>query len=48
MENLFELPSSDEPALVAKICQYVGIEIREAEVVQFGQTEEQVDTQETS
>tara|TARA_R100001369_G_scaffold67883_1_gene95351 strand:+ start:904 stop:1974 length:1071 start_codon:yes stop_codon:yes gene_type:complete len=44
----FELPLSDEPALVAKICQYVGIEIREAEVVQFGQTEEQVDTQETS
>lgn len=44
----FELPLSDEPALVAKICQYVGIEIREAEVVQFGQAEEAMDTQETS
>ena len=36
----FELPLSDEPGLVAKICQYVGIEIREADVYQFGQTEE--------
>ena len=44
----FELPISDEPALIAKICQYVGIEIREAEVVQFGQGEEALDTQETS
>jgi len=44
----FELPSSDEPSLVAKICQYVGIEIREAEVREFGQAEELVDTQETS
>ena len=44
----FELPDSDEPALIAKICQYVGIEIREAEVVQFGQAEEALDTQETS
>ena len=32
----FELPLSDEPTLVAKICQYVGIEIREADVVDFG------------
>tara|TARA_R100001015_G_C4634770_1_gene202048 strand:+ start:509 stop:1573 length:1065 start_codon:yes stop_codon:yes gene_type:complete len=44
----FELPLSDEPALVAKICQYVGIEIREAEVVEFGLGEERVNTQETS
>mgnify|MGYP003644137185 CR=1 FL=1 len=36
----FELPLSDEPGLIAKICQYVGIEIREADVYQFGQTEE--------
>ena len=44
----FELPISDEPSLVAKICQYVGIEIREAEVANFGIAEEQADTQETS
>jgi len=44
----FELPLSDEPALIAKICQYVGIEIREADVYQFGTGEESVDTQETS
>jgi hypothetical protein len=44
----FELPLSDEPSLVAKICQYVGIEIREAEVANFGIAEEQADTQETS
>jgi phosphoribosylpyrophosphate synthetase len=44
----FELPLSDEPSLIAKICQYVGIEIREAEVLQFGQGEEALDTQETS
>ena len=44
----FELPISDEPALVAKICQYVGISIREKEVVEFGITEETKDTQETS
>ena len=29
----FELPLSDEPMLVAKICQYVGLEIREADVL---------------
>jgi len=44
----FELPDSDEPTLIAKICQYVGIEIREAEVYNFGATEEGNDTQETS
>ena len=32
----FELPLSDEPTLVAKICQYIGIEIREPQVYQFG------------
>ena len=41
----FELPLSDEPGLIAKICQYVGIEIREAEVYQFGQNEEVQDNQ---
>jgi hypothetical protein len=35
----FELPLSDEPGLVAKICQYVGIEIREKDVYNFGQQE---------
>jgi len=35
----FELPLSDEPALIAKICQYVGIEIREADVYNFGNQE---------
>ena len=35
----FELPLSDEPALIAKICKYVGIEIREADVYQFGAAE---------
>jgi len=44
----FEFPNSDEPTLIAKICQYVGIEIREAEVYNFGATEESNDTQETS
>ena len=44
----FELPNSDEPTLIAKICQYVGIEIRESEVYNFGATEESNDTQETS
>ena len=36
----FELPLSDEPGMIAKICQYVGIEIREAEVYNFGTQEE--------
>jgi len=36
----FELPLSDEPGIVAKICQYVGIEIRESDVYQFGKQEE--------
>tara|TARA_R110000796_G_scaffold186460_1_gene303372 strand:- start:18068 stop:18379 length:312 start_codon:yes stop_codon:yes gene_type:complete len=41
----FELPLSDEPSLVAKICQYVGIEIREPAVSAFGQNEEVQDNQ---
>ena len=44
----FELPDSDEPALIAKICQYVGIEIREDMVYKFGSNEENLNTQETS
>ena len=44
----FELPDSDEPTLIAKICQYIGIEIREDMVYKFGGTEETLDTQETS
>ena len=41
----FELPLSDEPMLIAKICQYVGVEIREPAVSQFGQNEEVQDNQ---
>jgi len=41
----FELPLSDEPALIAKICQYVGVEIREADVYQFGKAELQEEQQ---
>jgi hypothetical protein len=37
----FELPLSDEPSLVVKILQYAGLSIREADVVNFGNTEEQ-------
>ena len=44
----FELPLSDEPNLVNKILQYAGVEIREADVVQFAQGQEALDTQETS
>ena len=36
----FELPLSDEPILIAKICQYVGLEIREADVLEFGKDQE--------
>jgi len=31
----FELPLSDEPILIAKICQYIGVEIREQAVYDF-------------
>ena len=44
----FELPASDEPNLVAKILQYIGVEIREGDVVKFGQTQEISESQETS
>ena len=44
----FELPDSDEPTLIAKICQYVGIEIREPDVYNFGKTEEGNEIQESS
>tara|TARA_R100001530_G_C4311781_1_gene153231 strand:- start:647 stop:1597 length:951 start_codon:yes stop_codon:yes gene_type:complete len=44
----FELPEADEPALIAKICQYVGIEIREPDVYKFGQQDEVTDNQETN
>jgi len=41
----FELPESDEPLLVAKILQYAGISIREADVYAFGNAEETSDKQ---
>lgn len=41
----FELPESDKPGLISKICQYVGIEIREDMVYKFGQTEDLIDSQ---
>jgi len=41
----FELPLSDEPALIAKICKYVGVEIRESDVYQFGVAELQSEQQ---
>ena len=44
----FELPLSDEPMLVAKICQYVGLEIREADVLAFGQNLEITENQQQS
>lgn len=44
----FELPASDEPNLVAKILQYIGVEIREGDVVKFGQTQEISESQETN
>lgn len=36
----FELPQRDEPILVAKILEYAGISIREADLNVFGNTEE--------
>tara|TARA_Y100001938_G_scaffold142445_1_gene213699 strand:- start:365 stop:1375 length:1011 start_codon:yes stop_codon:yes gene_type:complete len=35
----FELPISDQTGLIAKICQYIGVEIREADVYEFGKNE---------
>jgi hypothetical protein len=42
----FELPFSDEPALVNKILQYAGISIREGEVVESAKADEVLDKQE--
>jgi len=36
----FELPASDEPNLISKILQYVGISIREADVYQAASNKE--------
>ena len=36
----FELPLTDEPLLVAKILKYAGLSIREADVYQFGNLEQ--------
>ena len=44
----FELPLSDEPYIVAKICQYIGVEIREADVYQFGTAQENSNDRQTS
>ncbi|GAF73556.1 unnamed protein product [marine sediment metagenome] len=41
----FELPIDDEVRLVTKILQYSGMQIRETEVVQFANLEEQKDNQ---
>ena len=41
----FELPIEDEVNLVTKILQYAGMQIREAQVVQFANLEEQKDNQ---
>ena len=36
----FELPSTDEPLIVAKILKYAGLSIREGDVYQFGTNEQ--------
>lgn len=41
----FELPATDEPSLVAKILQYAGISIREADVYNAGNVMEQKEDQ---
>lgn len=41
----FELPIEDEYKLVMKICQYSGVSIREAEVVQYAMAQEQQQNQ---
>ena len=41
----FELPIDDEVSLITKILQYSGMQIREAQVVQFANLEEQKDNQ---
>lgn len=42
----FEIPLDDEVGLILKILQYAGISIREGEVYQFAQSEEQQSNQE--
>jgi len=42
----FELPNDDEPSLIMKILQYAGMSIREIQAVQFGQAQDQEDSQE--
>ena len=42
----FELPNDDEVNLISKILQYAGMSIREVAAVQFGQAQDQVNTQE--
>ena len=37
----FELPDADEPTLVMKILQYAGISIREGDIYQTANAEEQ-------
>lgn len=44
----FEIPLDDEVGLILKILQYAGISIREADIYQFGQAEEQQANQEQS
>ena len=41
----FELPLDDEPSLITKILQYAGMSIRETQVVQFANAEEQKENQ---
>ena len=41
----FEIDPMEEYLMVAKICQYVGISIREADVYQFGQATETEENQ---
>ncbi len=41
----FELPIDDSNNLVAKILQYAGVSVREADVFSFGQIEEQIQNQ---
>jgi hypothetical protein len=41
----FELPLSDGPRLVVKICAYSGVSIRESDVVQLMNSEEVMDIQ---
>jgi hypothetical protein len=44
----FEVPLDDEVGLILKILEYAGVSIREADIYQFAQAEEQQDNQEQS